>query len=320
MVKVLQETINTQSLAIKALDEKFQGQLKTTKTIQTTVEENAKDVKDLSSKFKENESNWKRAGNTFEIVVRRELRTTRGIDYARSFCIKDLHGLARIALPKDVKVEDGSFKVCTESEISKLHTARVNALALKAHTKIPVIEGWLAKFKDSVSGYLSLASNKKNDAQKFLTTKWKSLEQQLKSYANCLTLQSQLEFLEVNLLGLWAFSTEAFQQEEPDYVFELQTDVRGTVSVRGDRLDIVVGEIKGGKSCLNEATGQILKRLSVIGAASSELLFKTSLKICLHGEIFNCHNWICTPAVVEEEREKLKLIKRDDLSVCCINV
>jgi t-SNARE complex subunit (syntaxin) len=37
-------------------------------------------LKDLSTKFEENECNWKRAGDTFEIVVRRELRATKGAD------------------------------------------------------------------------------------------------------------------------------------------------------------------------------------------------------------------------------------------------
>ena len=54
-----------------------------------SMEESLKEVKgdlsmatqkltDLSTKFDENESNWKRAGDTFEIVVRRELRATKG--------------------------------------------------------------------------------------------------------------------------------------------------------------------------------------------------------------------------------------------------
>ena len=37
-------------------------------------------LKDLSTKFEEHESNWKCAGDTFEIVVRQELRATKGSD------------------------------------------------------------------------------------------------------------------------------------------------------------------------------------------------------------------------------------------------
>ena len=73
-------------------------------------------LKDLSTKFDENESNWKRAGDTFEIVVCRELRATKGFDYARSFKIKDLHDLACIALPKDVRAEDRSYQLCSEKQ------------------------------------------------------------------------------------------------------------------------------------------------------------------------------------------------------------
>ena len=61
----------------------------TVKTSLESMEESLKEVKgdlsmatqklkDLSTKFDENESNWKRAGDTFEIVVCRELRVTKG--------------------------------------------------------------------------------------------------------------------------------------------------------------------------------------------------------------------------------------------------
>ena len=57
----------------------------------------------------------------------------------------------------------------------------------------------------------------------------------------------------------------------------LQLKISPWILIRGKRLDITLGEIKGGKGSLNEATGQILKRLCVVGAASTKLLSESPL-------------------------------------------
>ena len=105
-----------------------------------------------------------------------------------------------------------------------------------------------------------------------------------------------------------------------EFVYELETDVRGTVLIRGKRLDISLGEVKGGKGSLNEATGQILKRLCVVGAASTKLLSESPLDIWLHGEIFNCYDWTCTQDIINKEMENLHLKSINNLSVCCSSV
>lgn len=57
----------------------------------------------------------KKAGDTFELMVRQELRVTRGIDFARRFRMKGLSGLARLALPKGVSVgKDFKFKTISD--------------------------------------------------------------------------------------------------------------------------------------------------------------------------------------------------------------
>jgi len=57
---------------------------------------------DLTSKFNAQESNMEKSGHVYELMVRRELRDIRGQSYARSFKVKDLQGLARLALPKEI--------------------------------------------------------------------------------------------------------------------------------------------------------------------------------------------------------------------------
>ena len=117
----MEEKFSSMEEKFSSMEEKFSSMEESLKEVKGDLSMATQKLTDLSTKFEENESNWKRAGDTFEIVVRRELRATKGADYARSFKIKDLHGLARIALPKDIRAEDGTYQLCSEIEISTLH-------------------------------------------------------------------------------------------------------------------------------------------------------------------------------------------------------
>jgi hypothetical protein len=129
-------------------------------------------------------------------------------------------------------------------------------------------------------------------------------------------------------LGLWAFSIEAFEisEDDPQYVFELETDVRGTCYFRGHRLEITLGEIKGGKD-EGSATEQLLKPLTVIGCAVRVLLPaelqrtpNPMVPVSLHGEIFSNSPWSVKPEEVEKERKSLNLKPFDALSISCVTV
>ena len=109
----MEEKLSSMEEKFSCMEEKFSSMEESLKEVKGDLSMATQKLKDLSTKFDENESNWKRAGDTFEIVVCRELRATKGFDYARSFKIKDLHDLACIALPKDVRAEDRSYQLCT---------------------------------------------------------------------------------------------------------------------------------------------------------------------------------------------------------------
>jgi hypothetical protein len=68
--------------SVATMEEKFSTSLKELSDdillLKGDLSKATQKLKDLSTKFDENESNWKRAGDTFEIVVRRELRATKG--------------------------------------------------------------------------------------------------------------------------------------------------------------------------------------------------------------------------------------------------
>ena len=84
MEEKLSTSLKELSKKITSMEEKFSTSLKELSDdnlqLKGDLSMATQKLKDLSTKFDENESNWKRAGDTFEIVVRRELRATQGAD------------------------------------------------------------------------------------------------------------------------------------------------------------------------------------------------------------------------------------------------
>jgi hypothetical protein len=78
--------------------------------------------------------------------------------------------------------------------------------------------------------------------------------------------------------------------DEPQYITDLELDVRGTVQrISLDDYIIRVGELKSG-SGLKEAVKQIVKRLSLIGLAG-QTATKGEKTFILIGEIFTPRTW-----------------------------
>lgn len=72
---------------------------------------------------------FEKSGDVFEIIVRQEMRRTKGEDYGRSFVVRDLVGLARLAAPKNKKL-DGTAAECADAHF--LLDRRAAILAIKA--------------------------------------------------------------------------------------------------------------------------------------------------------------------------------------------
>lgn len=113
-----------------------------------------------------------------------------------------------------------------------------------------------------------------------------------------------------------------FMADTNEYMYELETDCRGTVHVRGRLLDITVGEIKSGTG-KDVAIDQILKRLSVIGLASRVIVPEKvdGLLLNLHGEIFTSRStWTSDEEYIEKKILDLRLKKVGSISVNCVTI
>ena len=62
-------------------------------------------------------------------MVRSELRRTKGNDYARSFKVKGLPGIARLALPKDKNYINGTFMLVDDHVTPFIESNRITTLA-----------------------------------------------------------------------------------------------------------------------------------------------------------------------------------------------
>ena len=80
LIASVQTSLKSMEEKFSSMEEKFSSMEESLKEVKGDLSMATQKLTDLSTKFDENESNWKRAGDTFEIVVRRELRATKGAD------------------------------------------------------------------------------------------------------------------------------------------------------------------------------------------------------------------------------------------------
>jgi len=101
----------------------------------------------LKTDFAKNEPNFKKAGTTYELIVLHSSREKHGSDYARSFIVENLHGLARLALPKDVTYSDNKFKCHNASNIPFHDVNKVDLLATHDFKNHDAFSTWLSNDK-----------------------------------------------------------------------------------------------------------------------------------------------------------------------------
>jgi hypothetical protein len=134
--------------------------------------------------------------DTYELVVRRELKEIKGLDYARAFNVVDLHGLARISFPKNVKIKNKKIIPCANGESSRELLTRVKKLADFSLTN------GLPKLKTLLTSYQKRQSLKKEE-------KFENLQKKVEKFES-LDRDDKMEMLEVDELGFWAFSACCF--------------------------------------------------------------------------------------------------------------
>lgn len=120
--------------------------------------EDEKWKKKANSKLKKAEKEMSKIGYLYEDLVSRDLVKSKGTDFARKFKLRNLSGLARLALPKNYYISHSSSASTgniTEDELDKvqvartddwetslLHQQRSRLLAHAASRHIPALQRW----------------------------------------------------------------------------------------------------------------------------------------------------------------------------------
>lgn len=239
-------------------------------------------LRNLSDAFNKYEPIFCKAGLTYELVVRREVRELRGVQFARAFHVANLAGLARISSPKEI---DNNFKPVKDWNTHILLQQRTNQLAKEAEKSIQALQ--------------EIPINCPGVSDR----KWYILKSQLEKYNSLKSDTERAVFLETSALGLMGFSCRAFT-DSTSFEDILECDVRGESTLRGEMIQITVGEIKSGKE-RGKALVQLLKRLCIVGHATRVIFGEVvdqGLSLDLQGEVFTpLVNW---PQFSEEEVEE----------------
>ena len=166
------------------------------------------DLGELKSKFANNEQNFKSAGTTYELIVLQNLREKYGIDYARSFTVENLHGLARLALPKDVAFSGNKFHNHNPSSIPLHDMNKVHALAVHAQGNYKRFNKWLEMNQPRYTNYDGI---KRSKDESHFRSKYFKAKKIFENYNNT-DDDKKIQFLESSVLGLWMFSIDSYKE------------------------------------------------------------------------------------------------------------
>ena len=129
----MEELVQYLGSRFDCLEKKIEGLEAKVNSIEAKVGNVDFRLQKLEGEFTNMKPIFYKAGDTYEVVARREIRDLKGTDFARSFRCTDLHCLARLALPKDIKPTDTNSKSALSfGAISKEHTLRSKALSMDA--------------------------------------------------------------------------------------------------------------------------------------------------------------------------------------------
>ena len=175
--------------------------------LKTDVSELKTDLGKLQTDFTNNESNFKKAGTTYELIVLQSLREKHGLDYARSFTVENLHGLARLALPKDVTYSGNKFS-CHKAPNIPIHDVdKVHMLATHAHSNYGSFSSWLTNNEARYKAEQKKVTKAENEWK----MKYKRAKDLYTTYSENGNEEKKILFLKSSPLGLWMFSIDSYE-------------------------------------------------------------------------------------------------------------
>lgn len=181
--------------------------------IETKVEQLSKhvgkvenDVSRALNKLENQEPHLLKSGAMYEMMLRQELRTSRGELYARPFVVNDLYGLARLVAPKNIKFnENGVCEACSEGESTISLASRVDVLVERAYKNVSKLRTWIRRERKKKTS----KNITKMRALTALLARYDSDEYKGKARKIC--------FLRTSKLGLWAMTVDMYEGGEVEY-------------------------------------------------------------------------------------------------------
>ena len=101
-LRKLTEQTNYDLQAVKEKQDQFIASTNTfIASTNTFIDDTKKQLNSIKTNQQQLQTSVSKVDNIHEMIARKELRELRGVDYARSFEVTDLLGLARLSFPKD---------------------------------------------------------------------------------------------------------------------------------------------------------------------------------------------------------------------------
>ena len=172
-------------------------------------------VTTISKRVESNEPLWQKAGSTYELMARNEIRRTRSEDFADPLLIQDLRVLSEVCLPihYDFSKRKAASSATSESARSQL-AKRTLSLAKVAWKNIPTLQKWREEAHLNISSG-TISSEKK----KSLRRKLGFLDSRLDEYLKLpRSKDRRLSFLSDSRLGFFSYSNVLLQDSSEGFI------------------------------------------------------------------------------------------------------
>ena len=239
---------------------------------------------DISTRIKENEPLWRKAGITYEVSVRNELRRVRGEGFAGCLVIRDLLSLSSACLPPDFDESQPTSGGRQEAAFARIQD-RALSLAKLALTAVPSIQKWLDDAEKRIN-----SEELKRPERKVLNHTINLLKGRLLLFHE-LPEGDKLLFLTKDRLGFFCYSSLLLADSSKGFVEDLEFDCKGTMELVGATICIFLAEIKSGVGDRTEAIVQLLKRIGFLYLAGQHSLPESQRS----NFKFSASGLLCTP-------------------------
>jgi hypothetical protein len=226
-------------------------------------------------KLEKNEPLWKKASQSFETLVRSDVRVFRGPFYASQLTIRSLSALAERCLPAYNFDKGEKFKQQNIAANVPQVGRRIDRFTSIAIQNLPNLRDWMRSKESTIADKRKVGK----------------LQQEFEVFDSLATETEKLNSLRYSPLGFYAYSRSMLR--DPDsyrYVEELELDVTGEVTMFGKSIMNAVGEIKSGPN-YKDGIVQLVRRIGILYMAAKHSLSLSDYSYSAVGELYGADEW-----------------------------